>query len=477
MTIIEEIIGRRRQRIAAHGHSMGASLPARRGSPIVPFGRAAGGGGFIACEFKRASPSRGLFAPAADAVDQARRYAERGVQTLSVLTEEEYFAGSLQDLCRIKDAFPNLCIMRKDFIIDEEDIHVSFRAGADAVLLIASMHSAGALRKLYRRAKGLGLEVLLEVHDDEDLVKARDLKPDVTGFNSRDLKTFRIDHLTPLQLRGRVDWRTRAVYESGITSPEHGALAYSAGFHGMLIGEAAMKNDALIDRIREIGNREWKNFWYRLACEKGRAAPLVKVCGITSEHDAKLSVELGADLLGFILAPSPRRAHGSLLEELADLEVPKVGVVVVERGRTPDPAVKGLLEDGLLDALQFHGDEQPDSCFSMAFPYYKALRLRDASDVEKISSFSCPRVLVDAYVRGVAGGTGRRIEQHLVDRVRARHPLWLAGGIEPRNVESIIRLCAPELIDASSGLESEPGVKDAARMRDFFRAVVRAKEG
>jgi indole-3-glycerol phosphate synthase/phosphoribosylanthranilate isomerase len=475
VTIIQEIIGRRRQRIAAHGHSMGVSLPARRRSPIVPFGRAAGGGGFIVCEFKRASPSRGLFAPVADAVEQARRYAERGIQTLSVLTEEEYFAGSLQDLCRIKDAFPGLCLMRKDFIIDEEDIHVSFRAGADAVLLIASMHSAGDLHKLYRRAKGLGLEVLLEVHDTEDLLKARNLKPELTGFNSRDLKTFRIDHLVPLQLRGLVDWRTRAVYESGITSPEHGALAYSAGFHGMLVGEAAMKNGALIDRIREIGNWRWKDFWYRLACGRGR--PLVKVCGITSEQDAKLSVELGADLLGFIFAPSPRRVHGSLLAELADLEVPKVGVVMVERGRTPDPAVKGLLEDGLLDALQFHGDEQPDSCFSMAFPYYKALRLHDGSDVEKISSFSCPRVLVDAYVQGTAGGTGKRIEQHLVDRVRARHPLWLAGGIDPRNVENIIRLCSPELIDASSGLESEPGVKDEARMRDFFSAVERAKRG
>ena len=203
----------------------------------------------------------------------------------------------------------------------------------------------------------------------------------------------------------------------------------------------------------------------------------MKVCGITSERDAKLSVELGADLLGFIFAPSPRRVHPSLLEELADLNVPKVGVVVVERGRNPDRTVKGLLEDGLLDALQFHGNEQPDSCFPMGFPYYKALRLRDASDVERIRSFFCPRVLVDAYVRGAAGGTGRRIEQHLVDRVRARHPLWLAGGIGPRNVESIIRLCSPELIDASSGLESEPGVKDKARMRDFFRAVARAKKG
>jgi indole-3-glycerol phosphate synthase/phosphoribosylanthranilate isomerase len=476
MNIIEEITRRRRHRIGLMGHSMGATLPARRSAPLVPFGRTGGGDTFLVCEVKRASPSRGSFAPQADAVEQARRFVERGIRTLSVLTEEEYFSGSLEDLYRIKKTFPNLCLMRKDFIIDEEDIEVSFRVGADAVLLIASMHPVGTLRKLYRGAKELGLEVLLEVHDGEDLEKARNIKPAVTGFNSRNLRTFHIDHLAPLKLRGQVDWKTETVYESGITSPEHAALVLSAGFSGMLIGEAAMRNAGLIDRITEMGRRKWHDFWYRLFGGKGNGSPLVKVCGLTREEDARFAAELGADLLGFIFAPSPRRAHASLLAKLADLRVPKVGVVVQGMEQGLDPSVRGLLEDGLLDALQFHGDEHPDTCFAMAFPYYKALRVKSEADVERISSYRCPRVLIDTYVQDKPGGTGRRIAQGLVDAVRARHPLWLAGGIGPENVGDILRSCEPELIDVSSRLEVGPGRKDWERMRDFFDTLNRGTE-
>jgi indole-3-glycerol phosphate synthase/phosphoribosylanthranilate isomerase len=471
MNIIEEITRRRRQRIGLVGHSMGVSLPAGRSAPLMPFGRAGRGDSFIVCEVKRASPSRGFFAPKVDAVSQARLFVDRGIRTLSVLTEEEYFAGSLEDLYRIKKAFPDLCVMRKDFIIDEEDIEVSFRAGADAVLLIASMHPTGTLKKLYRRAKGLGLEVLLEVHDAEDLEKARYIEPAVTGFNSRNLRTFNIDHLAPLKLRRQVDWKTETVYESGITSPEHAALALSAGFSGMLIGEAAMRDTGLIELITEMGQRKWHDFWCQLSDGNGR--PLVKVCGLTREEDARLAAELGADLLGFIFASSPRRAHPSLLEKLADLKALKVGVVVQGAGQVLDPSVKGFLDEGLLDALQFHGDEHPDTCFAMAFPYYKALRVKTVADVEKISSYKCPRVLIDTYVQNKPGGTGRQVARDLVDAVRARYPLWLAGGIGPDNVEEILRSCEPELIDASSMLEFEPGRKDPKRMRDFFYILER----
>jgi indole-3-glycerol phosphate synthase/phosphoribosylanthranilate isomerase len=473
VNIIEEITKKRRARIAALGHDGGIRLPARRTAPSAAFGRRTGKRDFFVIgEIKRASPSRGLFSPGADAAAQARFYVERGIRTVSVLTEEEHFSGSLEDLCSIKRSFPELCVLRKDFIIDEEDLAVTHRAGGDAVLLIASMHSLDSLRRLYRFSKRMGLEVLLEVHDAGDMKKARAVKPEITGFNSRDLATFRIDPAVPLSLRPEVDWQTRTVFESGITSIEHAAVALSGGFSGMLIGEGAMKNPALLSDIMSLEPENLGDFWRRIFSVKPANRPLVKVCGITNERDARFAVEAGANLLGFIFAPSPRRARASLLERLTDLPVPRVCVVVQEeKDRELVREVQDLLTGGLVDAVQFHGQEDPDACYDMAFPYYKAIRVSTEEDADLISRYKCPRTLIDAFVPGKAGGTGRRIADHLVESSGARQRLWLAGGIGPENVSEIISKHNPELIDASSGLESEPGIKDHDRLQRFFREI------
>ena len=105
------------------------------------------------------------------------------------------------------------------------------------------------------------------------------------------------------------------------------------------------------------------------------------------------------------------------------------------------------------------------------FPYYKAVRLRSLEDVEAVARYHSPRVLVDAYAEGCAGGTGRAIPGSLVLEVKERRPLWLAGGIGPENVAGIIRDFHPELIDASSRLEKAPGVKDLGALKRFFEEV------
>ncbi|MDE0023213.1 MAG: phosphoribosylanthranilate isomerase, partial [Spirochaetaceae bacterium] len=213
-------------------------------------------------------------------------------------------------------------------------------------------------------------------------------------------------------------------------------------------------------------------FWARVFAARHRLAgsgrPLIKVCGITNRADAELAVALGADLLGFILAPSPRRARPEAIRALAGLPVLKVGVVVNDVAEALP-----LLRDGCLDALQLHGDEQPDECYEIAFPYYKALRPAPA-DLEAEPRYRCPRVLLDAYSPAARGGTGQRVAEDLLARRAAgggARPLWLAGGIGPGNVAEVIRGHAPELIDASTGFEAEPGRKDHDKLRAFFRAV------
>ncbi|UCB46795.1 MAG: bifunctional indole-3-glycerol phosphate synthase/phosphoribosylanthranilate isomerase [Spirochaetota bacterium] len=468
MSRIDEIVSRRRKRIQRLGPEMGVKIPEKRVFPVSPFGRDP----FFICEIKRASPSRGNIVSEADAVVQAGLYRDMGIKTVSVLTEEEYFSGSLNDLLNVKKQFPDLSVLRKDFLVSEEDIEVSYRAGADAVLLIASMHSGESLYALYKKARSLGIEVLVEVHDKDDIDKARRISPHFTGFNSRDLKTFKIDPIQPVRLRHLVTWNTSTVFESGITTDEHALFALSSGFSGILVGEAVMKNRELILEMKKHFEHKNAEFWLRLYKKRVDSKPLVKICGITNERDAELARKMGADLLGFIFAPSPRKTAPELLKALKGLDILKVAVVVQEEGDTSiDPEVKDLLEEGLIDAVQFHGNESARHCYEMAFPYYKALRIQKVEDIEKASQFRCPRVLLDSFVPGKLGGTGQRLSHEVLGKAKEKLPLWLAGGIGPENVREIVKTYSPELIDASSALEASPAKKSHEKIKTFFQEI------
>jgi len=470
MSLLERIVAQRRRRIARDGHSMGATLSPTREAPLVAFGADP----FLICEVKRRSPSRGDIAPSLDALDQARAYANRGVRNISVLTEQDNFGGALDDLIRIKKELPGIAVLRKDFLLDEEDIEVSWRVGADAVLLIASLLDAASLGSLYRRARSLGLQALVEVHGEEDVAKCRAFGPELTGINCRDLATFAVDLLHPFALKGRIGWKTRLVFESGIRSPEDVLLALSGGFAGVLVGETAVRSPENVPGLLSAFGRRAGDFWARLYARKLTGRPLVKVCGITRPQDADAAASLGADVLGFVFAPSKRRASPELLRELRHLEVPKVAVVVTESGAGQprlDPAVETLLREGMVDAIQFHGEERPEDCAAMAFPYFKAVRVRGPEDVAAIGSYRCPRVLADAYCQEAAGGSGKSVPRELARELKIRYPLWLAGGIGPDNVGEIVRGLRPELIDSSSRLEESPGIKDYAKLESFFREI------
>jgi phosphoribosylanthranilate isomerase len=206
----------------------------------------------------------------------------------------------------------------------------------------------------------------------------------------------------------------------------------------------------------------------RLRAGRQAGRPLVKVCGLTRPQDARLAAELGADLLGFVFAPSPRRADASLLRELRDLPVLKVGVVTEREGTGQ---ARELLEGGLLDALQLHGEEAPQECLAAGFPYFKAVRLREPADVARVGDFACPRVLGDAWSPAAGGGTGQRVPEELVGLLARERPPWLAGGLGPDNIRQVVRRWRPELVDASSLLEASPGVKDRSALERFFSEI------
>ncbi|MBN2531390.1 MAG: bifunctional indole-3-glycerol phosphate synthase/phosphoribosylanthranilate isomerase [Spirochaetales bacterium] len=465
MDILSEIVNKRRNLVREKGYEMGISLPRNRTVPLNSFVKDP----FLICEVKRKSPSRGNISVDLDAQKQAELYYSRGIRSVSVLTEQNYFAGSLSDLVSIKQAFPDLAVLRKDFLFSTEDIDVSYRAGADAVLLIASILSVDELRALYKKTRELGMEALVEVHGKEDIIKAEQVKPTLTGINSRDLVSFRVDLTIPLSIKQMITWKTDLVFESGIHFQENALLVLGSGFRGILVGEAVVRNPSLIDELLKGYSLPGKNFWERLYKRK---KPFVKICGMTNSRDAYYARDCGADILGFIFAPSKRRTEPSLLEELKDLNILKVGVVVTEKGtETLDPRVKDLLDNGLLDAIQFHGDEKPERCYHLAFPYYKALQLKDINDVDRIAGYRCPRVLVDAFSGTERGGTGKNIPEEYLFQVKKRFPLWIAGGLGPDNVGEVVKRFSPELIDASTRLEESPGKKNPELVARFIQQI------
>jgi indole-3-glycerol phosphate synthase len=194
----------------------------------------------IIAEIKRASPSKGLIRSDFDPVWIAGRYAAAGASALSVLTEEHFFQGSLQYLESIRAAVP-IPLLRKDFTIDPYQVSEARAWGADAVLLIAAILDDAALRDLHATARGLDLDVLVEVHSEEELERVRDLGATLIGVNNRDLRTFVTRLATAEWLRPLMPPGVTAVAESGIETPADIARLRRAGYDVFLIGESLMR--------------------------------------------------------------------------------------------------------------------------------------------------------------------------------------------------------------------------------------------
>ncbi len=194
----------------------------------------------VIAEFKRRSPSAGALRVAADPGEIAAAYERGGASAMSVLTEGPHFEGSLEDLRTVR-AHCRLPLLRKDFIVDVYQLHEAVAAGADAVLLIVAALSDPELSSLHVAAQNLGLDVLVEVHDREQLRRALAAGAQVVGINNRDLRDFSVDMETTLALVGEIPSGVLVVSESGIHGPEQLASLTQAGVHAVLVGGSLMR--------------------------------------------------------------------------------------------------------------------------------------------------------------------------------------------------------------------------------------------
>lgn len=193
----------------------------------------------VIAECKRRSPSRGVLRDPYDPVAIARSYAAAGAAAVSVLTNAEFFGGSLADLAAVRAAVP-IPVLRKDFVVDRYQVEEARAAGADAVLLIVAALAPGTLRALADDARALGLETLVEVHDEAELAVALAAGGDVVGVNNRDLRTFTTDLATSERIAARAPAGTDLVAESGIRDAADVARLGRAGIGAFLVGEAFM---------------------------------------------------------------------------------------------------------------------------------------------------------------------------------------------------------------------------------------------
>ena len=209
----------------------------------------------IIAEIKQASPSKGILAPNFQPVATAEAYEQGGATALSVLTDRDFFRGSLSDLEAVR-AVVRLPVLRKDFTLEEAHIVEAAAHGADAVLLIAALFDAAALRRLREFAASLGLDALVEVHDGEELARAVDSGAQVIGVNNRNLRTFAVRLETSLELAEGIPAGVVRVSESGIFSHSDIELLAGAGFRAFLVGESLMRSPdpaAELRRLREGG--------------------------------------------------------------------------------------------------------------------------------------------------------------------------------------------------------------------------------
>jgi indole-3-glycerol phosphate synthase len=256
-TKLEEIVAATRRRIAASKASADARTLAEAAGRHQPRGfrdslkKKSAAGAAVVAELKKASPSKGLIRPDFPVAELATELENAGAAALSVLTDETYFQGSLQNL-EIASTSTRVPCLRKDFIVDDYQVLEARAYGADAILLIVAALTNEELATLYSRARELQLDVLCEVHDGEEMWRAVDAGFDLIGVNNRNLHTFQVDLNTSLELASRMPPGIVKVAESGIETRDDIARLRQAGFDAFLIGETLMRAERPGDALREL---------------------------------------------------------------------------------------------------------------------------------------------------------------------------------------------------------------------------------
>ena len=463
----------------------------------------------LLAEIKRASPSKGTISLETCAPAQARKYALAGASVVSVLTEPEWFKGSIDDLRAVRqslEGMPNRpAVLRKEFIFDEYQILEARLAGADTVLLIVKMLEESALRNLYCYSQSLGMEPLVEVNTVEEMDIAVELGAQVIGVNNRNLTNFEVDLDTTTRLMEKVKKGTTVCALSGISGPDDVKSYQQNGVGAVLVGEALMRaSDTAAFCNHLLGGTEGASR------NLVKSDLLIKICGTRTPAAAEVAIEAGADLIGIIMVEGKRYvsretalAISKIVHETtkplkgnnveSTLHVPSVAKEYFDHTsnflRRADRALLvGVFKNQplsyvlaqqrllALDAVQLHGSEPIEWASFIPVPVIHRFGPNDP-ELGRRGYHALP--LLDS----AAGGTGQMLDLAAVHNTLESDSglsIALAGGLKPENVGSVLqqfrgygsRVVA---VDVSSGVE-EDGVQSLERIRDFVKAAKYAGE-
>ena len=464
----------------------------------------------LMAEIKRASPSKGIISLSAWAPAQARTYALAGASVISVLTEPEWFKGSLEDLRSVRQALEGMkdrpAVLRKEFIFDEFQILQARLAGADTVLLIVKMLSKEELTRLYKYSCSLGMEPLVEVNTGEEMEVAVKLGAKVIGVNNRNLTSFEVDMDTTTRLMSMVDKDTTLCALSGISGPQDVKPYQQAGVGAVLVGEALMRAKDTGKFIAELLGGENSDVKDVEDEREGKRKLLVKVCGTRSAEAARVSVEAGADLIGIILVTGRRRCvSNETAIEISKVvhETPRPSQSSTAQSHTakakatdyfhhsaqhtlrhPSRAllVGVFLDQPLdyilsqqrllnLDVVQLHGSEPLEWAKLIPCPVIHTFK-PDTLGLATRGYHALP--LLDSGV----GGTGQQLGVESVKGLLEGDEglgVILAGGLNAENVASAVSALGEGGrgvvgVDTSSGVEVE-GEQSLEKIREFVRAA------
>lgn len=446
--VLGAIVARKRTDVAARlGNSAPDARPSRRSLAAA---LARPGARFI-MEVKKASPSAGALRPGADPATMARAYAG-AASAISVLTDGPYFGGSLDDLRAVRRAYDGP-ILAKDFIVDPRQVAEARLYGADAVLVMLSVLADDEARTVMGEAGRLGMDVLVEAHDEAEVARAVALGARLIGINNRDLRTLEVDLATTERLAPLVPRDRLVVAESGIGGRRdvERLAPYADAF---LVGSALMRAEDPAEAARAI------------------AFGRVKICGITNAADLAMAARAGATHAGFVMVPgTPRAVTPAAVEAILETSRAKARLVGIFRDENPENVNAAARRLGL-DAVQLHGREEVER-FRALLP--ETTEVWAAAQVG--ADLAGPRTGADRILFDSGpGGTGRTFDwSRVAGRTDLRSGL-LAGGLNPANAHAAARLGAYAL-DVGSGVEAVPRWKDSNRVAAFFAALRPAARG
>ncbi|WP_099612294.1 bifunctional indole-3-glycerol-phosphate synthase TrpC/phosphoribosylanthranilate isomerase TrpF [Vibrio fujianensis] len=398
-------------------------------------------------ECKKASPSKGLIRDSFD-LDYIASVYHQYADAISVLTDEKYFQGSFDFIARVRAQVsqPVLC---KDFMIDPYQVYLARHYGADAILLMLSVLNDEQYGQLASIAHELGMGILTEVSNEEELQRAIALKAKVIGINNRNLRDLSTDLNRTKQLAPQRPKECIVISESGIYNHQQ-VRDLSQFANGFLIGSSLMSEENLEQAVRKVILGE------------------NKVCGLTHAHDAVKAYQAGAVYGGLIFVEPSKRYVDKEAARLIMSGAPLLYVGVFQNH--PIDHVVEIALDLSLTAVQLHGDEDQ--------VYINALKTRLPEHIKIWKAYGVTnalpklfdhveRHLFDSKVGDQMGGTGQAFDWQLITQPQR---IMLAGGITPNNVKQAARIgCLG--VDLNSGVESELGKKDAAKLQQAFSAL------